>query len=154
MAATYPLLFTFLDKVEGDGYLPEVAVHGRLLAVQEDEGWWMYGVNPGGLAASGKDRGQAYAEFRKTLMEVLFDIASDAPDFYTFRKLATKFFGETNEPTLKEWEAARQQVRAGSINVENMQHETAESPRRIDIKQKQTFAAKSNTTDPQAVVAA
>lgn len=150
----YPLLVTFLDKIEGDGYLVDIRVHGRLLAVEDDDAWWMYGVNPGGLAASGKSRAEAYSEFRKTLMKVLFDLASDATDFYAFRKAATQFFDETNEPTLKEWEAAREQVRAGKITIEGMPRETAEPPRRIEIRQKQTFAAKDNATDPQAVVAA
>jgi hypothetical protein len=150
----YPLLFTFLDKVEGNNYLADVAVHGRLLATEEDGIWWAYGVNPGGGAASGATLGEAYVEFRKIVMKVLFDIASEADDFYAFRESAKEFFEETNEPTLKDWEAAREQVRAGKITLGGMRRESAESPRRIDIKQKQTFSAKGNTTDPQMAVAA
>jgi len=151
----YPLLFTFLDKVEGNGYLAEIAVHGRLLAVEEDDGtWWMYGVNPGGLAASADSRPGAYGEFRKTLLKVLFDIASEAKDFFAFRAGARKFFNEVNTPTLAEWQTAREQVRAGKITIEGMKREVAESPRRIEIKKKQTFAAKDNAVDPQAAVAA
>lgn len=151
----YPFFFTFLDKVEGNGYLAHVEVHGRLLAVEEDAEWWMYGVNPGGVAASGKSKAEAYSEFRKTLMKVLFDTASRVGgDFHVFRKEAKRFFDEVNEPTLKEWEDTREQVRSGKINIEGMRRESSESPRRIEIKQKKRFAAKANTTDPQAVVAA
>ncbi len=152
--ATYPLLFTFLDKVEGNGYLADVAVHGRLLAVEQDEVWWMYGVNPGGVAAQGKSRAEAYGEFRRSVMKVLFDLATEAADFYAFRAKAKAFFEETNEPTLKEWQEARDQVRAGKVTIEGMRRETAESPRRIEINQKKTFAAKDNAVDPQASVAA
>ena len=152
--AMYPLLFTFVDKVEGNGFLADIRVHGRLLAAQEEDGWWMYGVNPGGLAACGDTRAAAYTEFRKTLMKVLFDIATEARDFYAFRTAAKKFFDEVNEPNLKDWEQARADVKAGRITIDGMRRESAESPRRIEVTQKQTFAAKDNATDPHATVAA
>jgi len=151
----YPLLFTFLDKVEGNGYLAEIAVHGRLLAVEEDDGtWWMYGVNPGGLAASGKTLLDAYMEFRASLMKVLFDFATEAPDFYAFRTEAKRFFEETDKETIEEWNAAREQVRKGTINLEGMRRERDESSRRIDIREKQTFNPQGNAVDPQVAVAA
>jgi len=152
--AYYPLLFTFLDKVEGKEYLADVKVHGRLLAEQEDDVWWMYGVNPGGLAASGKTRAEAYMEFRTTLMKVLFDLATDAPDFYAFRADARRFFDEVDSETLDEWAVAREQVRKGEINLEGMRRETAETPRRIEISHKQTFHPEGNVIDPQVAVAA
>lgn len=154
MASTYPLLFTFVDKVEGNGFLAGIKVHGRLLAVEEPGTWWMYGVNPGGLAACGETRVEAYTELRQALMQVLFDIATESKDFYAFRKAAKDFFDETNTPHLKEWEAAREQVRAGNITLDGIRTETAESPRRIEIDEKQTFAAKDNATDPHVAVAA
>lgn len=101
------LLFTFLDKVEGAGYLAAVEVHGRVLAEEEDGEWWMYGVNPGGLAALGKTRPEAYAEFRSSLMKVLFDLATEARDFYAFRAAAREFFDQTDKVTVDEWNAAR-----------------------------------------------
>lgn len=156
MATAYPLLFTFFDKVEGNGFLASIKVQGRLLAVEEPEGneWWMYGVNPGGLAACGDTRAEAYAEFRQTFMKVLFDIATEAKDFYAFRADARRFFDETNEPNLKDWQAAREEVRAGKITIDGMRRETSEAPCGIDIQEKQTFAAKNNATDPNVAVAA
>lgn len=150
----YPLLFTFLDKVEGNDYLAGVAVHGRLLAEQDGDSWWMFGVNPGGLAASGASRVEAYVEYRKTLMQVLFDIAERAKTFYAFRSEAKRFFEESNGPALAEWEAAREQVRAGKVNIEGLRQEKSESPRRIEVKLREKFAAKSNKTDSLATVAA
>jgi hypothetical protein len=147
----YPFLFTFLDKIEGNGYLAHVAVHGRLLAVEEDGVWWTYGVNPGSAAASGKSLAEAYAEFRNTVMRVLFDMATEAnSDPYAFRSAAQRFFDETNEPTEKEWKDAREEVRAGKVNIEGMRKETNEAPRRLEIKIKQTLTAADNATDPDA----
>lgn len=152
--AQYPLLFTFFDKVEGNGYLADVAIHGKLLATEEDGQWWMYGVKPGALAASGHSRAEAYMEFRRTLMQVLFDLAGDARDFYAFRESARRFFDETDPETEAEWETARELVRRGSITIEGMRREDREEPRRIDIREKQVFAAKDNVVDPYAAMAA
>jgi len=152
--SSYPLLFSFLDKVEGNKFLARVAVHGRLLAVEEDGAWWTYGVNPGGLAASGPTLLEAYIAFRNSLMEVLFDIATEANTSYAFRARAKKFFEETNEPTRLDWEDARQQVRSGKVTIDGMRRETSEEPRRIDIKIKQKLSAKDNATDARVSVAA
>ena len=156
MAQQYPFLFTFLDKVEGNGYMAHVEVHGRLLAVDEGEdGWWMYGVEPGGVAAHGKTRTEAYTEFRKSVMRVLFDFAVEANgEFHAFRKAARQFFDEKNVPTEKEWQAARDEVRAGRVEIEGLRRETNESPRRIEITHKKTFAATGNAIDPAESVAA
>ena len=150
----YPLLFTFVDKVEGHGFLADLRVHGRLLATQEADAWWMYGVNPGGVAADGDTYAAAYTAFRKALMEVLFDIATEARDFYAFRTVAKQFFDEVNEPNLADWERARADVKDGKVTIDGLPRETAESPRRIEIFEKKQFAAKNNTTDPHATVAA
>ena len=87
-------------------------------------------------------------------MRVLFDIATEARDFYGFRTAAKKFFDEVNEPNLRDWEQARADVKAGRVTIDGMRRESAESPRRIEITEKQTFAAKDNATDPHATVAA
>ena len=150
----YPLLFTFLDKVEGKEYLADVKVYGRLLAEQDGETWWMYGVNPGGLAASGKTRTEAYIEFRANLMKVLFDLATEAPHSFAFRTAAKQFFDEVDPETVAEWDAAREQVRRGNVNLEGIKRETAEAPRRIEISEKQTFHPQGNVVDPQLAVAA
>lgn len=71
----YPLLFTFRDKVSGNGFLANVVAHGRSLASQEKDGWWIYGVEPGDLAAGGTTFAKAQCEFRKAFTTILFDIA-------------------------------------------------------------------------------
>jgi hypothetical protein len=111
----YPVLFGFRDLVAGNGFVAGVAVHGRALLVDEGDGFWMYGVNPGGLAAGGKGHGEAQAEFRQGYRSVLFDIAAQATDFDSFRRLVLSFFDETNEPTRQEWGEALAGVRNGTV---------------------------------------
>ena len=60
----YPLLFGYRDLVMGNGFMAGVTTEGRALLVDEDGGAWMYGVNPGGVAAGGHDHGAAAAAFR------------------------------------------------------------------------------------------
>lgn len=116
-----PLLFTFNDRVSGNRFLADVVAHGRALAVMEGEGEvWMCGVNPGGLAAVGKDENLAYQEFRKEYTLVLHEIAEDAQTFGAFKQEVERFFNETNQPTEQDWLAAVQEVRAGRITGQCM----------------------------------
>src|SRR3990167_2856067 len=102
----YPLLFTFRDKIEGRDFVAEVVAHGRVLAVEEQEGWWMYGVQPGDLAESGTTVQEAVAAFRKAFAEILLDIAASATDFSSLRDEIHRWFAAVNEPTAHEWREA------------------------------------------------
>ena len=53
----YPLLFGFRDLVAGNGFVAGVNLNGRALLADEGDGFVMYGVNPGGIAAGGSNRG-------------------------------------------------------------------------------------------------
>lgn len=154
----YPLLFTYLDKVSGDGFLASVAVHGRGLAADEGDGWWMYGVQPGDLAAGGATFTEAQCEFRRTLTTILFDIAEGAKDFKTFRAEVSRFFKGINHPTEEEWQAAVLEVRAGKITAdaisEGLQMKPADSPRYVEVKLLRAFKLKDNILEPQMAVAA
>ena len=104
----YPILFGFQDLIAGNGFVAGVTVNGRALLVDEEDGYWMYGVNPGGIAASGATASEAQAEFRVIYRSVLFDAAAEAVDFASFRSEVERFFSETNEPTKTEWDEAVQ----------------------------------------------
>jgi hypothetical protein len=117
----YPLLFGFRDLVAGRGFLAGVAVNGRSLLVHDDElGYWMHGVNPGGLSAGGIDAGAAQQAFRETYRTVLFDISADAGDFEEFKAEVTKFFHETSDLLLTEWLEAVEAVREGSVHLDGL----------------------------------
>src|SRR5262245_11297759 len=107
----YPLLFGFRDLVAGNGYVAGVGItNGRALLVDEGDGFWMYGVNPGGVAAGGKSLGEAQAEFRTAYKSVLFDLAAEARSFEAFKAEVERFVQETNNPTLAEWDAVRERA--------------------------------------------
>jgi hypothetical protein len=153
-----PLLFTFQDKVSGNGFLASIAAHGRGLACQEEDGWWMYGVEPGDLAAGGTTFAEAHYEFRKAFTTILFDIAEDAKDFRTFTAEVNRFFSAINHPTDEEWRAAVLEVRAGKITAdaicEGLPTKPADSPRSVEVELLQVFKTKDNVLEPQMAIAA
>ena len=81
----YPITFTFRDDVNGVGFLARVTACGRALIVNEGDGWWLYGVEPGGMAASGETASDAHIRFRRAFTKILFDIAGDARDLSRIR---------------------------------------------------------------------
>ena len=95
----YPLLLGFRDLVAGNGYIADIALsNGRALLVDEGDGFWMYGVNPGGMAAGGASLGEAQAEFRTAYKSVLFDIAAEAESFEAFKAEVERFLTENEQP--------------------------------------------------------
>ncbi len=113
----YPLVFSFRDLIAGNGYVATVAMDGRVvLAEEDDQDIWMFGVQPGGIAGGERQQALAFAEFKKSYISVLFDIAADALSFDEFKEKVTAFFGEINEPNLADWERARAEVKSGAIS--------------------------------------
>src|ERR1700738_4736136 len=109
----YPLLCGFRDLVEGKHFLAEVRATGRALARKDEDGWWIDGVNPGGMAVGGATLHEAVAFLRDSFRKVMFDLAADAQNFEAFKGDVERFFNETDSDTVREWNAARDRVRAG-----------------------------------------
>src|SRR4030095_8176644 len=110
----YPVLFSLHEVVSGNGFLAGVFVQGRGSMVQEPEdGWWLYGVEPGGLAESGESPREAHLNFAEEFKKVLFDIASDAPSFEKFKNEVERMLCQVNEPEARRWENAVAAIRAG-----------------------------------------
>ena len=135
----YPLLFTYRDTLFGNGFLVEVqAINGRALCVREsNDEYWVYGINPGGLAAHGEDPAAAHAAFRKTFSHILVDLAQGSDSFEAFQTAVRTFFDETNEGYETEWRNAVHAVRRGEVSLENIQTVPANSPRSITVSMKQ-----------------
>jgi hypothetical protein len=138
----YPLFFTYRDLIVGNGFVAGVSADGRALLSQDEEGYWMYGVNPGAVAGGGKERAEAFHEFRQGYRAVLHDLASEAPSFEAFRDAVGKFFYEVNEPNARDWEAARRAVRNGSV--------TSDLPKVRDPKETHVNVVLIDTFDPAA----
>ena len=86
--SNYPIIFGFRDLVQGDGYLAGIAVEGRALMHEDEDGsYWIEGVNPGGFSAVGKSPAAVLESFRRSYREILFDIATEAPGRADERRL-------------------------------------------------------------------
>lgn len=109
-----PLLFNFQDLVAGKGFIAGVATRGRALLQEEDGQVWLYGVEPGGIAATGSDRQAALQDFRNGFRHVLIEMAAEAESFEGFRLLVQKFFREIDRSELSEWTEAHAAVRRAS----------------------------------------
>lgn len=113
----YPLMFTFRDLIEGNGFLAEVNLSGRLLMVREKNEWWAYGVQPGAIAETGETPQETYLRFRNSYRMVLFDIAIESSDFGTFKAEVESFF-EPDEEEECRWKEAVEAIRSGEIQPE------------------------------------
>lgn len=114
----YPLVFSFRDLIKGKGFVAGVAMDGRVLLVEEDDGdVWMFGVHPGAIAGGNHTRDAAFAEFKRQYLGVLFDIAAEATTFQEFEREVTELFNTVNKPSLIEWEKALAEVRATSASL-------------------------------------
>jgi len=135
IGAHLPFLFSYRDTLFGNGFVVHVeAKNGRALCVREgDDSWWMYGVNPGGMAAHGDDPHAAHAAFRKTFSDVLLDIAKDTRSFDEFRAQVEKFFEATNAGYEPEWREAAAAVRAGLVSRDGFSVAPADSPRSVAV---------------------
>jgi hypothetical protein len=102
----YPLFLSYQGATIGNGFVAEVSGRGRVLATIETEGVWMYGVNPGAIAADGGSLDEAHAQLRETIRLVLIDYAKEAKDFAEFRTRVQTFFNQTDDDSVAEWDQA------------------------------------------------
>lgn len=110
----YPLIFGFRDVVAGRGFLAGVQVQGFALLEHEDGAWWMTGVQPSGIVDYGSTEAEAYAEFRATFRNVLFDSALLAADYEAFKADVELLFNQSTNSTLQRWLDARVAIRGGA----------------------------------------
>ncbi len=108
-----PLFFRFEEDIPGPGFVARVRFLGRVTCTREFGSTWMYGVNPGAIAEEGDGIRAAYVNFRASLTEIFLDLAEESSDIGEFRADARSFFDATDETSVREWESARQAVRAG-----------------------------------------
>ena len=114
----HPIMLTLQDTFSGNGFMARVTMSGRTLMRQEDDGkWWMYGVRPAGIAASGENIEAAFLNFRSRYKEILFDIAQEGRTFEEFSQAVQRFFDESDSDNDDEqaWEVALQTIRSGGL---------------------------------------
>ena len=114
-----PLIFGVREAVTGNGFVGGISISGRALMVREEDGlWWVYGVEPGGMAACGETSTEAYLLFRETVRKVLLDSASLASSFEQFYTDVEMIGRQINAAESARWEAARAAIRAGVVTPE------------------------------------
>lgn len=132
---TIPLLFTYKDRIVGPGYTAEVTTHGRVLAVDEDRDVWIYGVEPGALAACGEDAKTALEAFRQAFTEILRDLASETETFSAFDAAVQRFVHDRNTPNEVDWALAVDAVRRGDVDVPGARRQQADARRFVEVIQ-------------------
>lgn len=108
-----PPHFEMDHLVVGAGFLSRVWLRGRATCTEEFRSTGVYGVNPGGLAQNGADLESAYANFRRGIVRVLFDLAEGADGIESFGEAVSSFLDESDDESVSEWAAARQATREG-----------------------------------------
>jgi hypothetical protein len=111
----WPLLFKHHGTILGKGFLADIEVRGRLLATPEADGVWIEGVNPGAISLGAPTLTDTHTELRNTLARVFIDFAEQTSLFEDFKSRVEEFFNETDDATLREWDAAVQAVREGRL---------------------------------------
>jgi hypothetical protein len=125
--ASYPILFSFRHLIAGNGFVASVVIDGRALLTQEDGGFWLFGVQPGGIAGGGSGLTEALNEFKKGYLSVLFDIATESKSFDEYKAALTQFFCEVNPANEDAWKGALQEVRQGKLALSGFGSAKAES---------------------------
>ncbi len=113
----YPVLFTHQDIIVGHGFIAKVGTSGRFLMKDSRGGEkvWIYGVNPGPIAAEEDTQKEAAEAFRVTYRHALLDLAHDAASYEHFMEEVNDFCGQTCDETEEEWRQAVKLVREGKL---------------------------------------
>ena len=115
----HPIMLTLQDSISGNGFLARITMSGRTLMRKEDDGkWWMYGVRPAAIAASGDNIDEAFRQFRTAYWEILADMAQESYTFDEFKDKVKRFFDENDADNEDErlWEASLSAIRGASCD--------------------------------------
>ena len=93
----------------------------RVLGIQEDDGIWLSGVQPGGVAAGGTNVWDACAAYRRACVGVLADIVASVGDFPAFQAEAARMLEERDDAAFKDWTAAVEANRRNRLDWTQMQ---------------------------------
>lgn len=73
----------------------------------DDHRYWIFGVNPGAVAASGNDLCEAENDLCATLSGVFLDMAQESNNLDSFMLSANEFLESTDAESLEEWRQQR-----------------------------------------------
>lgn len=155
----HPIMITLQDAVEGNGFFARITLFGRTLVRQEYGKWWMYGVRPSAIAASGNNVAEAFLNFKNSYQAILFDIAQDSKDFAEFKQEVERFFNEADSDNEDErtWNESLKAIRNQQCQLPDefasLRRQSPESipssitVDRVDVKDQKKFTPKDNVAD-------
>lgn len=115
--ASYPIFFAYKDVVECGEFNALITARGRALLTFEDGKWWLYGVEPGGMAANGNEPKAAFREFSVAFGNIMRDLASETDCPKNFERGARQFFDSIDKTDEKAWKEARKKIKAGKLDA-------------------------------------
>ena len=156
----YPLFFRLsaLPAVRGRGFVAEIRIDGRAIAREAADGdWWIDGVELGDVGEGGRSLAEAYAGFKGSVIEILFDFAKSAESFDDFRAAVAEFASYVDTEDEGRWVAAREAVRSGVVGeAVTLAREPGEREFRFAITRLDASAANATPEEnrPDALLAA
>lgn len=130
----YPLFLSFDLVTIGNGFVAQINARAQVLASAEHDGWWFYGVHPGGMAESGDTIEEAQQRAVETMRLVMIDIASECKSFPEFKACVEQFFAETSDATFADWKAAVDAIRSsGDETLGGLPRIKAEEGFRVNV---------------------
>lgn len=148
----YPLLFDYNEVLSGFGKAIAIHLKGRALVSEEGDGWWISGVNPGGVAGGGLSFSSAFSDFRRRIKALCIDFLSESQDFDSFKRELELFFNEEDTVSPSEWEDAREAVRSGGARISGIAEEKCPPQPSAAIRIAQ--GPSDNVLEPQPQIAA
>lgn len=110
-STVFPIIFSFIEVVEAEGFKASVNCRGRAIAVFEDGEWWIHGVEPGGLCESGKTIKDAGDNFKIGFTEFLQDAAFGIDSFEKFAREVKDTFRQKDKVDERRWDRAVEAIR-------------------------------------------
>jgi hypothetical protein len=154
----FPLIYGFRELVAGAGFYAGVKVDGSALLKKEQDGWWMYGVQPGGIAERGETEYEAYLRFKQSFREVLADSATLCSSFDAFRAEVELLGRQVNDGWAAEWNQAREALRRGDLQpvgaMADLPRKTGEVDAGIAVVELRRGSAQDNATETKLEAAA
>ena len=129
-----PMVFNYSMSIMVQGERFRVDLDGTATLQRYNDGdsgdhaWWIYGVRPGGIAASGAELDGAICDFLNGLEGVFEDIASDSDCLDAFVRVVNDFVRSTDTTSVEDFDAVADRLsipkKSPSVSVKSDRDQT------------------------------
>ena len=116
MSPVWPLCFKYTGSVLGKGFIAQIELCGRVLAIQDVDGVWLNGVTPAAMAVTAPTISAACPVHRDALTKIFIDFAQESANFEEFEVCLREFFEQADDE-IDEWNAAVARIEAGKETI-------------------------------------